>query len=634
MSLTRQALLLVAACMAAAGMNSAKADFQMTLLHNNDGESKLLPITVGGQTYAGADRFVTVVNQQKAAAAGSNMLMLSSGDNFLAGAQFNASLQSGAVGSRTFYDALVINNTGYNALALGNHDFDFGPEVLAEFISQVDSSVPYLAANLDFSQEASLQALVNAGRIKKSHVVQYGSEKVGIIGAVTPMLGAISSPGKVQINPVVAAVQAEINALTAQGVNKIVLISHLQDINEELALIPQLSGIDIVIAGGGDELLAKVSNPLIPGDVKVADYPRAVNNLDGVSVPVVTTSGEYKYVGNLQVTFNDAGQVTGINSGGGAIRVSGNPSDADSVSADVNTFNQVTTPVQNFVSGLAAHIVANSQVALNGKRGNILGGGVIDPGVRTQETNFGDLFTDALLWQGKKLANSFGVDAPIVALQNGGGIRNNSILSGNISELNTYDAAAFANFVTVVQDISADRFLQILEHSIARINNGAFGQWAGVRFTYNPEAQAQVTATSGANIGQVLTPGQRIIDVWVMTESGEIQLVNDGVILDPAFTIDLASIDFLVRTNGDAYPFSGLSQINLGVSYQQALLNYLTDPTGLNGVVTADMYPVIGQDNLYAAESGRRIDAVIPEPASMALLALGTALLAMRRRQS
>lgn len=625
---TGKSLLILAASAA-----SAHADFTLNLFHNNDGESKLLPITVGGQPYAGVDRFVSVLERERTAAGG-NALTLSSGDNFLAGAQFNASLTSGAPGSRTFYDARAIDHIGYNAIALGNHDFDFGPDVLAEFIGQTSPSATFLSANLDFSGEPALAALANAGRIKKSVVVNYGSERVGVIGAVTETLASISSPRGVNILPVLPAVQSEIANLKSQGVNKIVLISHLQDINQELALIPQLSDIDIVIAGGGDELLAKPSNPLIPGNTVQGPYPRSAVNATGQTVPVVTTAGEYRYLGHLGVTFDDNGILTNFNQNtnvGGAIRVSGNPNDTDAAAPHPATFSNVVAPVQSYVSGLANNVIATTNVPLNGLRGAVSSSGVVTPGVRTQETNFGDLFADSLLWQSRQLATQFGVDQPMVALQNGGGIRNNSVFTGNISELDTFNAAAFENFVTVVEDVPVSRFKQILEHSIANTSGGGqFGQWAGVRFSYDPRLQAQVTSTAAGSVGQVLVEGSRILDVFIMTTAGELQIIDDGLILDPSFTIDLASIDFLVRTNGDAYPFSGLSQTNLGVSYQQALFNYIT--TGLNGVITASQYPEIGLDNSMMVESGRRIDAV-PEPASLTAL-LGTIItLRLRRRR-
>ena len=625
--------LLVSACAAVCAAATAQADFTLTLLHNNDGESKLLPLMIDGQPYAGADRFVSVVERERAAAAASDgILTLSSGDNFLAGAEFTASLRSG-----TFYDAKLINNVGYNALALGNHDFDFGPTVLADFISQVDPAITYLSANLDFSAEPALQALVNAGRIKKSKIVEFGAEKIGIIGATTPLLPAISSPGAVGVNPVVPAVQSEIATLTGLGVNKIILISHLQNINEDLALIPSLSGIDIVIAGGGDELLAHGGNALIPGDTVQGAYPRTAVNADGASVPVITTAGDYKYLGNLTATFDSAGNLTSFAqtlTDGGAKRVSGNAGDADSVAPHADTLANIVTPVQQFVGDMAMNSVAASQVPLNGVRGGVAANGTITPGVRTQETNFGNLFTDALLWQAQQLAGQFGVASPVIALQNGGGIRNNNVLTpaaspvtpGILNELNTFQAAAFSNFVSVIEGVPVSRLEELLEHSIASIGGGQFGQWAGLRFTYDPRLPAQITDVAG----NILTPGQRIIDVWLTTPGGEQQIIQDGMPVDPDLTVSMATIDFLVRQNGDAYPFTGLGFTTLGATYQQALFNYLG--TGLGGQVLGGDYPVVALDNPLGVEPARRIDAV-PEPAGLAMLGLAALPLLRRRKR-
>ena len=102
--------------------------------------------------------------------------MVSSGDNSLAGPEFSAGLQTG-----TFYDALVLDLIGYDAIALGNHDFDFGPDVLAEFIKQVsDSQAPFLSSNLNFSGEPNLQALFDEGRIAESVVVRKNGVRIGI----------------------------------------------------------------------------------------------------------------------------------------------------------------------------------------------------------------------------------------------------------------------------------------------------------------------------------------------------------------------------------------------------------------------------------------------------------------------
>jgi len=112
----------------------AKADVVLTLLHNNDGESALFESEAAdGQSYGGIAPFATVVGDLKASAttgppampgAKRVELMVSSGDNFLAGAAFQASLDKGV----PYYDAIGMSLIGYDASAIGNHEFDFGPD--------------------------------------------------------------------------------------------------------------------------------------------------------------------------------------------------------------------------------------------------------------------------------------------------------------------------------------------------------------------------------------------------------------------------------------------------------------------------------------------------------------------------
>src|SRR3546814_19981221 len=115
--------------------------------------------------------------------------MLSSGDNFLAGQSFAASQETGE-----YYDVRLLERIGYDAIALGNHDFDFGPDVLAEFIGAYTEPQTYLSANLDFAAEPELQALVAAGTIVPSHVIDVAGPEVGVGGAITPGLAAVSHP--------------------------------------------------------------------------------------------------------------------------------------------------------------------------------------------------------------------------------------------------------------------------------------------------------------------------------------------------------------------------------------------------------------------------------------------------------
>ena len=240
--------------------------FRLTILHNNDGESQLISAGRDREDFGGAARFAALVAKlrQEAIDSGSGVLVLSAGDNYRAGPEFSASL---ARRPAPFYDTIALDLIGYDAIVLGNHEFDFGPDILAHAISGSTSPAPFLSANLDFSGEPRLAALAAAGRLARSAILEVNGERVGIIGATTPGLPYLSSPRNVRVaQDVAAVVQQEIDALQGAGVNKIIVVSHLQGIAGDLALAAALRGVDVMIAGGGDELLANEGDLLLPGD--------------------------------------------------------------------------------------------------------------------------------------------------------------------------------------------------------------------------------------------------------------------------------------------------------------------------------------------------------------------------------
>jgi 5'-nucleotidase/UDP-sugar diphosphatase len=179
--------------------------FWLTVLHNNDGESQVVNAGSGLEDFGGAARFMTVVDDlrwdaehgpwtQRGAKRAS--VMVSSGDNFLAGPEFTASLVNGV----PFYDTIAMELIGYDAINLGNHDFDFGPDTLADFIDGFVEAPFYVSANLDFSEEPRLQAYVDSGVIAPSTVTKVRGELVGVIGLETPNLPFISSPRNVVVS--------------------------------------------------------------------------------------------------------------------------------------------------------------------------------------------------------------------------------------------------------------------------------------------------------------------------------------------------------------------------------------------------------------------------------------------------
>jgi 2',3'-cyclic-nucleotide 2'-phosphodiesterase (5'-nucleotidase family) len=553
----------------------AEVALTLTILHNNDGESQLVNAP-GQPSFGGIARFATLVDRLRDEAVARptpgpergikrGALMISSGDNFLAGPRWEASLRKGV----PFYDSIGLKAIGYDAMVIGNHEFDFGPDVFADFVAGFEGTTTFLSANLDVTDEPRLRALADRGVIASSVVVRVQGERIGLIGATTPLLPFISSPGNVKVlQDVAGIVQAEVDAMTRRGIDKVIFVSHLQNIAQDRALIRELRGIDVAIAGGGDELLANPGDLLVPGDpAPFGPYPILETDAEGRTVPIITTPGDYKYVGRLVVDFDRRGNVVSVHDSSGPVRVSGVAPDA----VAPNPFIQanVVDPVVEFISVLAANVVGSSEVALEGRR----------PPIRLQETNLGNLMADSLLSAANK-ALPPGVPAPRVALQNGGGIRNASLIPpGPITELTTFDIAAFSNFVTIVPDVPRDRLRALVEHGISALpaENGQFGHWAGLEFTYS------LAQPAGSRVQSL-----ELADGTVIVAGGS---VVDG----PPVTV--ATIDFLAL-GGDRYPFGGLAFVRTTVTYQQALLERIRDDLG--GVITGTAYPEGGEGRIVA----------------------------------
>ncbi|MFQ1003954.1 bifunctional metallophosphatase/5'-nucleotidase [Modestobacter sp. SSW1-42] len=568
--------LLAGTASAAPQAAASKVDFTLTILHANDLESALLPITgTDGGTYGGADRFVELVQQQQAAAvtgkpgagqAGKRgVLTISAGDNFLPGAQLAA---SGTDAAQPVLDATAFTAAGFDVSILGNHDFDQNPDYLARWLEDIGSGTTVVSGNLGFAAEPALLAQVQDGTIVSTHVEKVKGERIGIIGLTTPELPRLTSSRGVTVDPALARIaNAQAAAYAAAGVDKVVLVSHLQDIDNEVALAGQLRGVDVIVGGGGHELLADAGDPLVPNGVTPAGtYPLTPTDADGKVVPVVTTAATYTYVGRLVVNFDAKGVVTSVDDAASRpIPVAAQGPDAVAPDAAVNA--QVVEPVQEYVSSLAEQVVATSEVPLNGLRND----------VRGRETNLGDLVADSLLAAGRREAAAAGVTPPVVAIQNGGGIRNASVLpAGPLSALDTYTVLPFANFVAVAPAMPVSQFLAGVERGLTP--DGGFAQVAGYRVTYRAAQPV----------------GSRIVD---LTLDDGTKLVTNGVPTGALSTISVATNDFTLR-GGDGYPFDGVAFSVLPVTYQQALQTYLT--VDLGGRVTAADYPVGGEGRIRA----------------------------------
>lgn len=603
----------------------AQQSYDLTILHNNDAESQLFGAP-SDDNYGGISRFANLISDLKTNTYSANgVLAITSGDNFLAGPEFQASLNtSDGDSSRRFFDAYAIAQVGYDALIIGNHEFDFGDNVLAEFIDDAQtggSPLPFLSANLSFTG-GELQTRSNNGLIKGSELFSVnfpgvGTRQVGVIGAVTTGLRTISSPSNDVVIQDLANTQNSINnaatSLRNNGADVVILSSHFQSFSNDSALISGLSGIDAVVGGGSGTNLADADGPVggfVPGDSSEGDYPTVGTFTDANSnvIPYVTTSGDYKYIGGLTLTIDEDinGNVTGVSVNTAETDTYAVVSDTidpvNGVSDTNTTIDNIIAPVQTFVDGLAADVIANNQVNLDGRRSE----------VRSTFTNYGRLLADALLDAASDGGALTGTADFEIGLQNGGGMRNDSIITpGDYTALDTFDVAAFANFVRVVQGVTLNEFLDLLAT--------AYGGLDDLDDTSGNFAQLD----SSVELVNFNTDTNTVTDLII---DGVVIVANGVLLLDgETTTFDIASIDFLTNGGGGYFDGGAESVVVLingnAITYQQALERFTEEE--LAGMISG----------AYEDTENGKFVLIVPEPSALGgLFGLAALLVARRRR--
>jgi 2',3'-cyclic-nucleotide 2'-phosphodiesterase (5'-nucleotidase family) len=636
----------------------------LTLLHNNDGESTLLPLENGVSpangwpisntitlTNSGVAAFKSVMDREiaDARARGNSVLSVYAGDAFLASATLTCSLDDPNI---DVYDAVAQRQMPYDAHVIGNHEFDYGPEFLERFISDFDDGngldQPFLGANLDFSGEPIFDNLVDSdgllldpitdGRVVGEAVIvtdEVTGEQFGVVGIAPYYLANISSPGDVtleetDLDGTVDIIQTQVDRLTGNGVNKIIVVSHLQDINEDITAAGDLSDVDVMVAGGGDELLV---NPLVnqadqflPGEAAPIQntYPVEVQDADGETVYIVTTAGNYKYLGRMDVVFDADGEVVRFDTDTSYPRrvipdTAENASaiDAlgimDAVEPDANIESSVITPLQQCLDELADPIIG-TDVVLDVSRA----------GVRTSETNSGNLITDSYIDMYNEYADDNGLDPisptnPLIAIQNGGGIRQNAgdvlpqdgTAPGTISRLETKNVLAFFNTMTVVEDVTPSDLKAIFERAASELPSagGQFLQVAGLTVGYDTSNQAQVIAEDGT----VTTPGTRVVSMTLqLSDNTTVDVVTNGTVNTSAPSVDIVTNSF-TADGGDNYPWLEdntnktviFDDQGVIITYEEAWVDYmLSFPTS---TINSETLPTIPADPPYQNGANERI---------------------------
>lgn len=545
---------------------------KLQILHSSDNESSFQdPNTLEPK----ALNYATITGGLQALAKRECIpsMHLTAGDHTIPGPFYQAAAQVPALGFPGLGDIAIYNAMGLTANGMGNHEFDGGINEFAQMLAEAD--YPFIAVNLDFSQvqldggvppvgigKDARDCRLARGKIVKSCWVKVGKQRVGLIGrAPADFFNVIADPDNTlpgldfvggrdpdTNQPLVSAVDQvleQVSKLERRGINRIVLLDHAQDFTADPLSTSLLRGIDIIVAAGSTGFMAQPVangpfNLLRPEDTAQADYPTYRVDSEGNTVLVVNSDQQYRYVGNLMVSFDRHGHIAGVDARSGPVattdeaiaeleQVLGKAPKAAEGVEETLTALQNTPLIQD-----AFTVIGTTTAVLNGQRAD----------VRSRETNLGRLAADSTLWFTQQSFPSRNVD---VALKNGGGIRD-SIIGPSIIRLTVQAALAFDNQLAVLE-LTGDQMIATIENAVSRVPalDGRFPQVAGMFLEYDAlqpgiEGQSSVTTPS------------RIRTLVITRHDGSEDVLVDNFVArgDLNRTFVLATNDFL-STGGDGY---------------------------------------------------------------------------------
>lgn len=515
----RLSMLSVSAITLSAG--AALADYELNILHINDFHSRIESINKFDSTcsaeeegknecFGGAARLLTAINQTRDAlkAQGKNVLLLNAGDNFQ-GSLFYTTYK-GTV------EAEVLNAMKFDAMTVGNHEFDDSEDGLAGFLDKVQ--FPVVTANVVASAASKI-----GDRVKPSIVLEVGGQKIGIVGAVANDTAELATPGpNITIAEDVAKISEQVQKLKGEGVNKIIALTHV-GYPRDLEFIAKIPDVDVVVGGHSHTLLSNT-------DQKAeGPYPTLVDNPGGYKVPVVQAGQYSKYLGDLRVVFDDSGVVKESKGDPILIDSSFKPDEAT-----LKRIDELKAPIE----ALKSKVVGTSEGPIEGDR----------KVCRVKECSMGDLVADATLARVKD-------QGVTIAFANSGGLRS-SIDSGDVSMGEVLTVLPFQNTVATFQ-LKGEDIRAALENGVSQIDDGAgrFMQVSGMKYSFDRSKPA----------------GSRVTAV-------EVKEGDAFVPLDPAKTYTVAANNY-VRTGGDGFKVFATKAINaydFGPNLEEAVAAYIT----------------------------------------------------------
>lgn len=520
------ATLSIAALVPVVSFANPASTLSLTILYTNDSHGRMGPFP----------RIATLVEGIRSEV--SNVLLLDAGDTFLGDPTVN------------FFDGKpmveIMNAMDYDVMAIGNHEFDRGQGVLLERSQEVE--FPLLAANLRWKANPD----VIPPYADDYTIVEVGTVRVAIFGLITQELPVVAHPLLVEnlivLNPIEVA--SEYVPRLRGEADLVVALTHL-GYSVDVQLAQQVSGIDIIVGGHSH---TKLEEPVV------------VNNT------IIVQAWEYgKVLGRLDLTLEEG-------------RIVAHHGKLIPITAEIPEDPDVKSIVDHYTGLLREmfrEVVGETLVPLDGSR---------PWGVRTQETNLGNLVADAIRWYMADL----GVE---IAVQNGGGLRWHRVFpAGPITLGDVYELLPFPNMM-VAKNLPGENIWRALERSVSKypLELGGFLHVSGLSFVFDPTKP----------------PFKRVVSVYV-----------NGEPLDNARSYRVGMNDFLAA-GGDAYVefLGGENVVYTGIFYVEPLLAYLKEFSpvapakegrilAVPPLATVDFDP----DVINLAGKGRWITAYIERP--------------------
>lgn len=578
---------------AAPEARSQAVDLSITLLHINDHHSHLdediLPLQL--ETAAGIRErvnlpvggFARVASAMKSLeAARPNVVKIHAGDAITGDLFYN--LTQGRA------DAALMNLVCFDTFTLGNHEFDNGDaglKVFLDYLRQGDCKTKVLSANVRFGPGSALNPTKAPNWVQPSTIIERDGRKIGFIGITTADKTKNSSrPDRDTLfTDEAATAQAEIDRLTAQGVQYIVLQTHY-GYKADKKLARKLRGVDVIVGGDSHTLLGPDSLKRF-GLSPQGPYPTMASGLDGKRVCVVQ-AGQYAYVvGELRVDFDKQGNVLGCIGTPHVLvgdryaradksRTPFRPDEAAAIRKDIGDSKGLLLPsapdaaalellapykMQKEAFGAAVIATAQNDLCLRrvpgtnaARRHSTLGAACdLDPHVQAHGGDIQQLVAEAFLQQGKKYFNAE------LSILNGGGVRMD-LSRGPVTVKNVYTVLPFKNTLVQLKATGAE-IKAALEEAVdaalaTRPSAGAYPYSAGLRWTIDARQPK----------------GSRLSNMEIRGQNGQYRPFD----LDRTWNV--ATISFLADGQDHYGAFKdiiGARRIDVGLDYAQTLLDYI-----------------------------------------------------------